>query len=269
MGLLIAGIVESLVAIILGAILLFAEPSVSAVWGLGLVILGLITGVLTLSFARGPKTAKVEPDEEVADGAAAPEDDAQPAQEAQELRSLPEYHPEANAGLMLVSRHLPERIDALQQEVSKARWRYKAKEIQSRAAELAELVLQGPKSAGQVDERPHQLRRLLELFMLSQGYEAWANGTSPVFHVERYRRVLNAQDISSRQADLTAESNMLWQEISQGVPSKSSEEDNYRQTIDIRIRLERITAAEERLEDIEILRMGYESLLEESQERRR
>ncbi len=265
MGLLISGIVESLVAIILGIFLLVAEPSLSAVWGFGLIGVGVVTGVLTLSFGRlgrsKPETA-AQPD----DVAEAPEEEPEADGERGPQRSLPEYRPQENTGLMPVPHHLPQRIDVLREEVSRARWRYKAKEIQSRAAEMAELVLQGSEDAGTVDERPRQLRRLLELFILSQGYEAWANGAEPAFHVERYRRVLTETDIHERLADLTAESDMLWQEISRGVPPKAPEDDAYRQTIDIRIRLERITAAEERLEEIEILRLGYQSLVESERE---
>ncbi len=269
MGLLIAGIIESLVAIILGAILLIAEPSVSSVWGLGLVVVGLVTGVLTLSFARGGKAARAQSEtKEAREGSVAPEEDEADPEAAPAMRSLPEYRKVPDTGIVLVSHHLPARIDALREEVSRARWRYKAKEIQSRAAELAELVLHGPEEPGKNEERPRQLRRLLELFMLSQGYESWANDTSPVFHVERYRRVLNEHDISGRQDDLAAEADMLWQEISRGVPPRPSEDDNYRQTIDIRIRLERISAAEERLEEIEILRMGYESLSEDENDKK-
>ncbi|POB11164.1 hypothetical protein [Sulfobacillus sp. hq2] len=262
MGLLISGIVESLVALILGIFLLVGEPSLNPLWGYGLIVVGVITGLLTLAFGRqGHHTVEqqVTP-EETTDA-----DATTPAVEKPQ-RSLPAYRTDENTGLVPVTRHLPQRIDVLREEVSRARWRYKAKEIQSRAAEMAELVLQGSDGTESVDERPRQLRRLLELFILSQGYEAWANGTEPEFHVDRYRRVLSAADIRERLEDLRAEADMLWQEISRGVPPKAPEEDAYRQTIDIRIRLERITAAEERLEEIEILRLGYQSLLESEKE---
>ncbi|SMC02831.1 hypothetical protein SAMN00768000_0781 [Sulfobacillus thermosulfidooxidans DSM 9293] len=264
MGLLVAGLIEAVVSVAIGLFLLIAEPSISAIWGLSLIGLGLTTAILSVLLGRN-RALEIVSGENNGTPPTSAEHHHDPKEPApmSSVHSLPEYRPSTEGALVPLGTSLPERIGYLREQVSRTRWRYKAKDIQARAAELADIVMKnaGNDEASGQGERPRQIRRLLELSILAQGYEAWSNGEDPVFHIDRYRTVFSEHDMTERLADLNAEADLLWEEMSHGVPTKSIEDDAYRQTIDVRIRLERITSVEERLEEIELLRLGYASLL--------
>ncbi|HBQ95136.1 MAG: hypothetical protein M1294_12230 [Firmicutes bacterium] len=258
MALLIAGIIEALVGVALGLYLLIGQPSINGIWGWGLIGIGMLTGILSMLLGRQSRSSPGEDHLE-------PSLDSSRGEPQAPAYSLPEHQFDLG-GVNAVSTQLPDRIGYLQTQISRTRWRYKAKDIHTRAVEVAEIVMKNhadgePRS---YDERPRQFRRLLELFILSQGYEAWANGVEPSFQVERYRRMLSKQDIAERMVDLTTEADLLWQEINRGgIMADLPDDDAHRQAIDVRIRLEHMTSAQDRLEEIEILQRGYASLFEQ------
>ncbi|WP_139061701.1 MFS transporter [Sulfobacillus thermosulfidooxidans] len=260
----VAGLIEAVVSVAIGLFLLIAEPSITTIWGFSLMGLGLVTAILSVALGRNRPPAVV-PEEHNGTPPSSADNHQDPSEPASKtpIHSLPEYRPFTEGALVPIAASLPERIGYLREQVSRTRWRYKAKDIQARAAELADIVMknQGNDEASGQGERPRQIRRLLELFILAQGYESWSNGEDPVFHIDRYRTVLSEHDMTERLADLNAEADLLWEEMSHGVPPRNMEDDAYRQTIDVRIRLERMISAEERLEEIELLRLGYASLL--------
>ncbi len=268
MGLLVAGLIEACVGVGLGLFLLVAEPAINSLWGMGLVALGILTAVLSIFWgrSRSNRPEEIPPDDNEGDetvSSLSPADiDGPSAPHA--VYSLPESRPSSSHELVPVMPHLPERVSYLREQLSRLGWSYKAKDIHARAAEVADIVMKnhGSNESNGRDERPRQLRRLLELFILSQGYDAWANGQDPVFNMDRYRKFLSKNEIVERLVDLNAEEDLLWEEIRHSGPVKEPD-DAYRQTIGVRIRLERISAAEERLEEIEILRLGYRSLLDQ------
>ncbi len=259
MGLLIAGIIEAVIGMGLGLYLLIGQPSLNAIWGWGLIGLGIVTGVISVFLRKNA----VAPAAEQADSDPKSKS-SQNDLPSSSLYSLPERASEP-LGIQTVSTILGERIDYLQLQIARMRWRYRATEIHARAGNIAEVVMKNhaDNESQTYDERPRQLRRLLELFILSQGYEAWANGLEPAFHVDRYRAMLSKEDILERETDLSREADVLWQEIDKSrVMAQVPDDDLYRQGVDVRIRLERLTQSQERLEEIEILQKGYASLFD-------
>ncbi len=260
MGLLIAGIIEAIGGVGLGLYLLISQPSLGAIWGWWLISLGILTGVISVLLGkREREESLLEEGMSPANAKTSQTDTPSP-----QVYSLPE-ETSGSPGKNVMKTTLRGRVDSLHGEISRTRWRYKARDIHSRAVMVAEVVMKNhPEDESQAyDERPRQLRRLLELFILSQGYEAWANGVEPVFHLDRYGTMLSKEDIAERMEDLSQEADLLWQEIDKdSCWAHLSDDDLYRQAVGMRIRLERMTQAQERFEEIEILQMGYTSLLD-------
>ncbi len=276
MGLLIAGLVEALIAWGIGLYLLMST-NVSHVWGGLAIVVGVVVLLLSVALGRKPKESR---DENTATKPAGIDDaniDAESA-DASEAHGLErrdhigmervednplEIHqdvvPMAALGIAV-----PASLKVMQDSVKRSHWRYRARESETRAATLAEMVLHEGKSGDTSrDDRPRQLRRLCDLAILSQGFDAWANGAQAEFRLDRYRRAQTPEDIQERLADIHRETETLNAEAGHWRDLIAEYEDPYRRSLAERVRFEKLSELEERLEELTLLQLGYQAMLEE------
>ena len=276
MGLLIAGLVEALIAWGIGLYLLMST-NVSHVWGGLAIVVGVVVLLLSVALGRKPKESR---DENTATKPAGIDDaniDAESA-DASEAHGLErrdhigmervednplEIHqdvvPMAALGIAV-----PASLKVMQDAVKQSHWRYRARESETRAATLAEMVLHEGKSGDTSrDDRPRQLRRLCDLAILSQGFDAWANGAQAEFRLDRYRRAQTPEDIQERLADIHRETETLNAEAGHWRDLIAEYEDPYRRSLAERVRFEKLSELEERLEELTLLQLGYQAMLEE------
>ncbi len=276
MGLLIAGLVEALIAWGIGLYLLMST-NVSHVWGGLAIVVGVVVLLLSVALGRKPKESR---DENTATKPAGIDDaniDAESA-DASEAHGLErrdhigmervednplEIHqdvvPMAALGIAV-----PASLKVMQDAVKRSHWRYRARESETRAATLAEMVLHEGKSGDTSrDDRPRQLRRLCDLAILSQGFDAWANGAQAEFRLDRYRRAQTPEDIQERLADIHRETETLNAEAGHWRDLIAEYEDPYRRSLAERVRFEKLSELEERLEELTLLQLGYQAMLEE------
>ena len=270
---------EALVALLLGLYLLSSSnvPHLFAgvAFGVGLVVL-----VLTLALGRKSRATPAEVPEKspepMGSGLPASIDDVA-AITTQETLTIPVSLPESEVKQLAGAPHgeaatalAPTEDGALAPQgllhdvVMRSRWRYRAREAETRAATLTELVLhEGSQGDVLKDDRPRQLRRLCDLAILSQGFEAWANGDHPSFQLERYAKAHSREDLHDRLGELRREKEVLQAESRHWEDTLADYDDPYRRSLAERMRFEKLRDLEERMEEIMLLEMGYDSMREE------
>lgn len=275
MGLLIAGILEALIAALLGLYLLSSSNVPHIFAGVAFAV-GLVVLVLTLWLGR--KSQSKPPAHETvlgpeAPGPLVPAQDQTPALANDSSLSALEAEapvsqlasPDAkSSALAAAERSVPATQSLLHDVVVRSRWRYRAREAETRAATLAELVLhEGPGDPVR-DERPRQLRRLCDLAILSQGFEAWADGDGPSFRLDRYVKVHSTDELDERLTELRREKESLEAEATRwGSDTLVDYDDPYRRSLGERMRFEKLRDLEERMEEIMLLEMGYDTMRRE------
>ncbi len=272
MGLLIAGILEALIAILVGLYLLSSSnvPHMFAgvAFGVGLVVLILTLLLGRKSRGRVPEVDDKRPEPEDA-GLPAPVDgvgtaldhSALAALSNTEEETLPELQHGGTAALSSADGSFLATQSLLHDVVLRSRWRYRAREAETRAATLAELVLhEGSRGDAIKDERPRQLRRLCDLAILSQGFDAWANGEAPSFRLDRYVKAHTTEELDDRILELRREKEALEAESLHWADILADYEDPYRRSLAERMRFEKLRDLEERMEEILLLEMGYDTM---------
>ncbi len=279
MGLLIAGLIEALIAWGVGLYLLFSS-SVPHIWGGVAFVVGLVVLILSMALGRRPREEKDMSQTIAANGSVRAEDQALLQQEAEldedsldssaRLRiaeqpvSLSPIESADEMGLVPLRADVPAPVDLMHDTVMRSRWRYRARDAETRAAALAEMVLhEGRAQDPTKDERPRQLRRLCDLAILSQGFDAWATGKNPEFHLERYRQTQTVEDIHERLGDFAQEASALEAEAVHWQQTAAEYDDPYRRSLSERVRFEKLSGLEERFEEITLLQMGYQAMLDE------
>lgn len=273
MALVIAGILEALIAALLGLYLLSSSNVPHIFAGVAFVV-GFVVLVLTLLLGRKPRSAASMPEDKGPEpetpGALVPVADLMPALANDSSLSLQEELPASpeemaddteRPALASKDRSLLATQSILHDVVVRSHWRYRAREAETRAATLADLVLhEGPGDSVR-DERPRQLRRLCDLAILSQGFEAWAVGDEPSFRLERYMKAHSAEELDERLTELRREKEALEAEaLRWGSDTLIDYDDPYRRSLGERMRFEKLRDLEERMEEIMLLEMGYDTM---------
>ncbi|MCY0881688.1 MAG: hypothetical protein OWS74_06805 [Firmicutes bacterium] len=315
MGLRIAGIIEALVSLIVGALMIHAGTTFDVPVGTALIILGVIVLILSLALRTGKPDKKQEAEKAPAsakESQTAPEPvqavphtqpmpksveasqqkaalssssaQAEAVQAPKEAPSLeqsaprsearpPHHEPETPPAEAQSPRHQASSSASTQaldipspsETVLTARWRYKAKDTQARADTVCRLIEAQINTPGNDDNLQRQMQRLAELNLLSQGYEARAEGLPPHFHIDAPMPAFSEEELNQRLEDLTAELSALQEEKNELVGlTPDVPDDVYHRAMEERIRYERLFAIEERLEQIEILHAGMQALKDAS-----
>lgn len=273
LGLLIAGILEALIALLLGLYLLSSSNVPHIFAGVAFVV-GLVVLVLTLVLGRKSRSKASIPEDNgtkvEAPEALVPREEPMPALANDSSLALEEKLPASSLespddtkrpALGSTDRLLPATQSLLHDVVVRSRWRYRAREAETRAATLAELVLHEGHGDPVRDERPRQLRRLCDLAILSQGFEAWADGDEPSFRLERYMKAHSAEELDERLIELRREKEALEAEaLRWGSDTLVDYDDPYRRSLGERMRFEKLRDLEERMEEIMLLEMGYDTM---------
>ncbi|MCL5971740.1 MAG: hypothetical protein M1499_04165 [Firmicutes bacterium] len=276
MGLLIAGLVEALITWGIGLYLLMST-NVSQVWGELAIVVGFVVLLLSVALGRKPResregnTATKATDIEEVDINEGSTDALEPhgleRRDHHAVETAEDNHPEIPqdvAPMAALGTSVPAALATMQDAVKRSHWRYRARESETRAATLAEMVLHEGKSGDNGrDDRPRQLRRLCDLAILSQGFDAWANGMQAEFRLDRYRRAQTPEDIQERLADIHRETETLEAEAGRWRDLIAEYEDPYRRSLAERVRFEKLSELEERLEELTLLQLGYQAMLEE------
>ncbi|PSR32119.1 MAG: hypothetical protein C7B46_15645 [Sulfobacillus benefaciens] len=278
MGLLIAGLVEALIAWGIGLYLL-VSTNVSHVWGGLAIVVGFVVLLLSIALGRKPRESRnanpetkagVPDDENIdTDSTEAPEPRGLEPSDHTLVKTADDNHPEIPqdvAPMAVRGISVPAPLELMQDTVKRSYWRYRARESETRAATLAEMVLHEGKSADvSRDDRPRQLRRLCDLAILSQGFDAWANGVQPEFRLDRYRRAQSQEDIHERLTDIHRETETLEAEAGHWRDLVAEHEDPYRRSLTERVRFEKLSELAERLEELTLLQLGYQAMLEKEE----
>ncbi len=266
MGLLIAGLLEALIAIMVGLFLLSSSniPHVFAgvAFGVGALVLVLTLLLGRKSQGRSSDTTDRNPEPEAL-AVRIPVEQTPVTKTAPTPSSLPpeEAKDGATTALTATNRELPTAQSFLHDVVVRSRWRYRARDAQTRATTLAELVVhEGNQDGSFKDERPRQLRRLCDLAILSQGFEAWADGDQPSFRLDQYGKAHSGEELDDRIVELRREKEALEGESLRWAETLTDFDDPYRRSLAERMRFEKLRDLEERMEEVMLLEMGYETM---------
>lgn len=256
MGLVLVGIMESLLVLAMALYAWLTLPAADHVVAVAALMLGVVVFVATWILGRpGPRRI---PDE---DPSPEPHDDHDPEDQATLQWTLPEGDPPvASPGPQPAPNRdpLPVAVGDIRRDVERARWRFKLRELEARARAISQAIRQDSSSARSDDPRRH-LRRLCDLAILTQGYDAWIQGKPPVFDLDRYRSWWSRDDIERRLDDLAHEITLTLAEADEWGKTPETRDSVQGAAVE-RVRYEELQGLEDRIEELELLRLGYASL---------
>lgn len=258
MFLLILGVIEALAAAGVGAYILIMEPPQDSLIAVG--FLGLSFFLFLASIIWGKKSPE-SPAETLID--------TDPDESKVVLPGLAPLalSPTSDAE----NGFLPRLVADITRDVDKTRWHYKVLELQSRLDRLKPLVLEmAEKDASSVDGgregQRRNIRRFFELDVLRQGYDAWSREEIPEFSFGSYPKSLTPDDIQSRLDDVDQEQAFLMMEAQYWIQEPEVPDERGQSAVGEQIRYQHLTELRDRLEEVQLLQLGYRTLREEDQE---
>lgn len=264
MGLLWAGIIESVAAASVGVWLYETLPARDHIWAQALWLVALATLAISVSLGRRSAISATEALPHQPSGSPAPPSTTSEPM-ALPAPSTPIPLPGASGAPQDAPSSLeslwPSQVDELQRAVVKSRWTIQAAESQARAGALAQAILQADNDT-RVEERTRQTRRLADYTILAQGFQSLSEGRRPVFDLGRFQKAFTFAQIASRLVDLTEEEQALRAEMAMWMAGPESSDDPKRLVVEATVKHEHLKDVEQRWEQLFVLRQGYHALRE-------
>ncbi|MCY0863749.1 MAG: hypothetical protein OWQ57_02240 [Sulfobacillus sp.] len=233
------GLLEAVSAGALATVIWQAGGGNDQPMALGMALVGMIALVATVVLGRSSSAAPDSPSETVPAVTDEPTD-------AVVERVVPLAPAEG------VSHYLPDAVRAMHSEVERARWQYKLQDVNAKLALLEQAMRD--------DDRRHQRRRF-ELLLLREGLTAWLDGKPARWHDFTAVEAGDAAELQDRLNDLADQEAWLLNEVKHWTESAASNTPSLADSLSERVRYQRLTELEDQLEDLELLKLGYRTVL--------